>query len=426
MGPLSTTDRDLFDSDLGAAVNLLSTSTTPKTNKAKQKIFDLWTDFARSLGQDPSLRTVSGQEPRLAYLLVFGLRYRRKGQTDNPVRADTVASALQAVGEGISRLGYSDPRLERGTSKLHPLLASFLKALRDEDSPSTQAYPVNITILRHLIECTDLHHIRDGPLNQHTIDLIIVGFFWLLRPGEYLKGSGDPGRSTPFRLQDITFNIDGIIYAALQAPLNDSTSLNRIRSTSLTFDDQKNAVRGEVITHLPTDDPFFCPCKALGRIVQRFQQAGITDGKTPIHRVPTGPTKHVTPVHVTNLLRGSAVALEETTGIDPALISSRSLRPGGATALLCAGIDTDHIQLLGRWKSDAMFRYLRIQGTMHANRYSSRMLEHGSFTFQPAALQQTGLPIQAPAAMHAALNLNVERATPAAVLAHDEMCDDSD
>ena len=63
------------------------------------------------------------------------------------------------------------------------------------------------------------------------------------------------------------------------------------------------------------------------------------------------------------------------------LYTTRGLRPGGATALLCAGVDPDLIQLLGRWLSDAMFRYLRVQAA--TKRLSQLMLEHGTYTFAP-------------------------------------------
>ena len=404
-----------------SAIQISRPAITAKTAKQKQSHFAHWTAFCESEGRDAGLRTIPKQEDRLCWLLTYGLRYRQTGRTNNSVRSKTVADALVAISQGISDLGYADPRYKEKTTEFHSLYTDFLKNLADEDSPTTRAYPANTTIIRKLIENTDLQHHRDGPLNCLAVDLIIIGFFWLLRPGEYLKGASD-GRTTPFKIQDIVFNIDGIHYPALTAPLNDSRSLARIRVASLTFDDQKNAVRGETISHLPTGDDFFCPALALGRIVMRFRAAKLTDGSLPIHRVPQGPTKHVTPAHVTNLLRGAAAELEGQTGIAPYLLSSRSLRPGGATALLIAGIDSDHIQLLGRWKSDAMFRYLRIQAAMHSHRYSKRMLEHGGYSFQPAALQMTGLPVQAPAAMHVALGGTPP--TAAEILAHRELYDD--
>jgi hypothetical protein len=46
-------------------------------------------------------------------------------------------------------------------------------------------------------------------------------------------------------------------------------------------------------------------------------------------------------------------------GLDPKEYSEHSLRRGGATALLCAGIDPLWVQLQGRWWSDAYKLYLQ-------------------------------------------------------------------
>jgi hypothetical protein len=86
---------------------------------------------------------------------------------------------------------------------------------------------------------------------------------------------------------------------------------------------------------------------------------------------------------VTSRLRLAAATVRAHTGIDPQLLSARSLRPGGATALLCAGIDPDVIQLLGRWKSDAMLRYLRVAAHAHSAPLAQRMLDAGAYSFAP-------------------------------------------
>ncbi len=48
-------------------------------------------------------------------------------------------------------------------------------------------------------------------------------------------------------------------------------------------------------------------------------------------------------------------------GIPPELISSHSLRAGGATALHLNGYDTKTIQILGRWSSDTFLTYIHHQ-----------------------------------------------------------------
>jgi hypothetical protein len=64
-------------------------------------------------------------------------------------------------------------------------------------------------------------------------------------------------------------------------------------------------------------------------------------------------------------------------------ISARSLRAGGAMALLCAHVDTDIIRLLGRWQSDAMMRYLHLQALPAMNRFANLMTSGGNDTVTP-------------------------------------------
>ena len=81
------------------------------------------------------------------------------------------------------------------------------------------------------------------------------------------------------------------------------------------------------------------------------------------------------------------LALEgDSTDLRPSDIDARSLRAGGATALLCAGIDADTIQLLGRWKSDAMLRYLHIAANPVVHTYASQMFAGGHYSFRPGLL----------------------------------------
>ena len=98
--------------------------------------------------------------------------------------------------------------------------------------------------------------------------------------------------------------------------------------------------------------------------------------------------------HVTNAIQHAAKVHEPTTGVLAKKVTARSLRPGGATALLCANVGTEAIVLLGRWKSDAMFRCLRVQAT--ASAHSQLMLDAGNFTFTPSVFERAGLPNETP------------------------------
>jgi len=405
----------VFAAELDSALQIAGTAITAKTRKAKNKIFGVWADFCKEFGIPPSLYTVGDPEDKLSYLLVFAIRYRTKGQRNKSVRAETVKSALTAVGTGISDMGVQNPCKPLGSDKFYPLLNDFISGLNKQDGPSGRSYPVNITILRALHDVLDTDHPKFGTLNSHVILLCIIAFYWLLRPAEYLNPETAESRSQAFRLRDIHFTIDGKVYNAVKAPLYDETDLDRISYASLQFSDQKNAVKGEQIGHRATNDATWCPTKALGRLVLHLRRHKAAPSTPIFHHYNTHDKQwyKVTSTFITNALRHAATSVQDTTGIDPALISARSLRPGGATALLCAGIDKDAIQLLGRWKSDAMLRYLRIQAASLQFNYAQQMLDAGAYTFHPQVLADDGLPNEAPVAV-------------AALLQHEELYADSD
>ena len=101
---------------------------------------------------------------------------------------------------------------------------------------------------------------------------------------------------------------------------------------------------------------------------------------------------------MTDALRAAAGQIKGSTGIDPSRIEARSLRSGGATAMLCANIDITTIQLIGRWRSDSMLLYLRAQAMELTQPFASKMLQHGSYTFPVGcAVDHDLYPDQTPA-----------------------------
>ena len=102
---------------------------------------------------------------------------------------------------------------------------------------------------------------------------------------------------------------------------------------------------------------------------------------TPLHSYYHRSTRRGVHVRsITTLLRKAAAQYGPEFGISAQDIEARSLRSSGAMALLCARVDTDVIQLIGRWRSDAMFRYLHVQAAPHTAPLAPRMLSSGSFT----------------------------------------------
>jgi len=151
----------------------------------------------------------------------------------------------------------------------------------------------------------------------------------------------------------------------------------------LTYSDQKNTVRGETIGHGRTRHAFIGPVKALAcRVEHLLRHHAPPD--MPLHTVYTPDrVKNVSSSDITKSLRRSAASLFHLTGIHPHEISARSLRPGGAMALLCARVDSDIIRLVGRWHSDEMFHYLHAQAFPLMHTFTQQMITHRSFTLAP-------------------------------------------
>ena len=183
--------------------------------------------------------------------------------------------------------------------------------------------------------------------------MIIIAFFFLLRPGEY---TGTKSDSSPFRLSDFTFSVGRTVFETETATDND---LATVTFVILVFTTQKNGVRGKKIGHGATGDPLLCPKEALRRRVMHLRQHNApTDTPLARFKSPRGHWLNVTPPEITSHLKTTVKLLAGTplrfTHHD---VSARSLRAAGPMALLCSGVNKDIISLIGRWRSDEIMRY---------------------------------------------------------------------
>ena len=186
---------------------------------------------------------------------------------------------------------------------------------------------------------------------QAVVDMIIIAFFFLLRPGEY---TGKKSDSSPFCLSDVTFSFGRAVFDTATATYNELAAATFV---ILIFTTQKNGVRGEKIGHGATGDPLLCPKEALRRQVAHLRQHG-APANTPVARfkTPRGRWINVTPTMITAHVSTTVKLLVGThLGFMYKDISARSFWAAGAMALLCYGVDTDIISLIGRCRSDECF-----------------------------------------------------------------------
>ena len=210
--------------------------------------------------------------------------------------------------------------------------------------------------------------------------MICLAFFFLLRPGEY---TGTVTSSQLFQLRDVRFFTGHLVLNSTHDP---PQHLLTATFVTLEFTTQKNGVWGEVIGLGRSGDPNFCPVLAAARrVIHLHQAAALPTQPLASFQDPVSQTlTRLTPADLTAILRLSVTVLGAQFGFLPSDVSAwRSLWAAGAMALLCAHVDSDRIRLLGRWKSDQMFRYLHVQAEPVMRNFSSRMLHGGTYTLLP-------------------------------------------
>ena len=224
-----------------------------------------------------------------------------------------------------------------------------------------------------------MHLPEDAHLLRAVADMIIIAFFFLLRPGEY---TDSPSDTTPFTYANVQ-----LFTGPLRLDLQSSTpaQLKAASSASLTFTTQKNGVENEVIKLGRSGDPFLCPTLALARRILHLRAAN-APGHAPLGRVFTATgVQKVTPTLITKTLRDAVCFLGADLGFLASEVSARSLRAAGATALLVANVDPDVIRLLGRWRSDEMLRYLHLSAEPVMRLFARQMLQ-AEYTLVPHQL----------------------------------------
>jgi hypothetical protein len=368
--------RHEFSADLLLVADATRAGVVPSRARAADKSWEKWTEFCISLHQDPQLSDI---DDPVILIQVFAQRIRdgRSAKGGKPVRSGTVDDTVRDVGQAFAFMGAPDPRLN-SAGKIDFRLTRQLRSYTKIDPPPARVKPIPIQIIRHAV--ASVHNDpAPKPAQLAAADMLIAAFYFLMRPGEHCQSSSE---AHPFRLQDVemfcgSHRLD--IQHATESELFSSTFMK------LTFTTQKNGVQGEKIGHGCSGDLLLCPIRAiLRRIIHLRKHNAPMD--TPLHYfylTQGGRPNATKSIQITKLVRQSAAAIGAPLGILPSDIDARSLRASGAMALLCARVDRDWVQLLGRWRSDSMLRYLHVQAAPVMQSFAQKMLLGGEYSFLP-------------------------------------------
>ena len=98
---------------------------------------------------------------------------------------------MWSLGQAMAMLGAKDPQMA-STGKIDRILQLQFRCYSRQDPPSSRVKPIPVQVLRRL-NCVAAAS-RDPELKA-VADMIIIAFFFLLRPGEY---TGKKSDSSPF------------------------------------------------------------------------------------------------------------------------------------------------------------------------------------------------------------------------------------
>ncbi|KAI2501762.1 hypothetical protein MHU86_12682 [Fragilaria crotonensis] len=151
-------------------------------------------------------------------------------------------------------MGAPDRRLSNH-GQLDFRLRALYRSWATADDPPSRVKPLPIGLLTNTVH---LASVEATPAALAAADCLIVGFYFLLRPGEYL-GVPTPADNL-FRLKDLHLWIGSRALDLATCPIAD---LRAATFATLTFTRQKNGVRNERIGHGRSGHPTLCPVLAL-------------------------------------------------------------------------------------------------------------------------------------------------------------------
>ena len=213
----------------------------------------------------------------------------------------------------------------------------------------------------------------------HSVDLLIGGFFFAVRPCEIVL-TKTPGKTKTLCLGDVVFRASN----RRVIPRSHPNLPSLVHFISLTWRDQKNGLRMDTRTQRIANDPVLCPsrlAKAVQRILSFVPEAN-EDTLLCTHRLPhTAKPSFVTDDFTLKLLRNTCTTFggKDTFGFTASEIGNRSIRSGAAMALFLKDHSVHKIMILGRWSSDAFLVCIRPQVLEWTNNMSRDMVSFDSF-----------------------------------------------
>ena len=234
-----------------------------------------------------------------------------------------------------------------------PLLGRAMRTAKREDGASPLKVPASPPVIRRALQITRGRLSRKDAIVARAV--LTTGFTFMLRCGEFLsrdaRGVDD---AKVIRGVDVSLRT---AVGPVEKGKEESAEEMWVYQRSAKAD---QAGEGSVIAHTRVTGTAqeMCPVDAMVDLVRAFPKRTRSEAGLPLFRWSNG--EPVQRIEVRDTLRVAAAA----EGLPADRVHVHSLRLGGATALWGATGNLQLVQRLGRWRSDAVHRYLWETGNL--------------------------------------------------------------
>ena len=259
------------------------------------------------------------------------------------LQSSTVRSYISAIKSVLSNDGYTWDRE-------FALLSALTRACKLNNDTVKSRFPIRKGVLNLMMFRIQIRYANQPYLECMYKSLYLVAYYGLFRVGELTLGPH------VLKAKDVHEgrNKDKILMILHTSKTHgkgnrpQKIKLKRLNSMEVSDQDTKPQ---EV--HYPSQDKStnqYCPVKHTIDYIQMRQARANDDEQFYIF----SDGSPVRPCHMRSILRELLQAL----GLEGALYDTHSFRSGRASDLFHAGVDVELIKYIGRWKSNAIYKYL--------------------------------------------------------------------
>ena len=381
MGRIPLSTKVNFTRDVIAAGHAIDSGVVAQTTRTREKYWRHWCRYAAAIEINPLLQET---DPliRDVVLTAFAARVRTGHYgRGRQITVQGVTDALAAISKTIELAGLKSP-VYRYFNKYNLQIERCVEGMRREDPPAVPQLALPVAVPTHMAVAAQN---SDSHEEQAIGDLSLVGFYYLLRVGEYTrtrftKINGRRVRATrtvQFCVKDVGFFKDNKILPRRSTLRN----LLLADQATLKITNQKNGRMGETITHETIQNESHGPVTALARRVHHILDNGGNEETLLCDYLDDdGNWTSVTASQMRSAVRASVKTLElHKNGIDPDLVGVHSLRAGGAMALKLQGVSDTTIKKQGRWTSMTFLQYIHNQIAHLSKDLSTKMSTNLTF-----------------------------------------------